>query len=70
MIQTPIRYNVPQPQVTENPVNLKDDFNKSKNQMKVSVQILSKENEKQATLPLPLDVAVQKGTFCFIFKSF
>jgi hypothetical protein len=59
MIQTPVRYD---PQVTENrPVNLKDDFNTSKNQMKVSVQILSKENEKQATLPCPLDVAVQKG---------
>ena len=42
MIQTPVRYD---PQVTENrPVNLKDDFNTSKNQMKVSVQILSKEN--------------------------
>jgi hypothetical protein len=61
MIQTPVRYD-PQPQVTENrPVNLKDGFNTSKNQMKVSVQILSKENEKEATLPCPLDVAVQKG---------
>ena len=62
MIQTPVRYNVPQQQVTENrPVKLKDDFNANKNQVKVSVQILSKENEKQATMPCPLDVAVQKG---------
>ena len=62
MIQTPIRYKVPQQQVTENrPVKHKNDFNANKNQVKVNVQILSKENEKQATIPCPLDAAVQKG---------
>ena len=59
MIQTPVRYNVPQQQVSENrPVKLKDA---NKNQVKVSVHIVSKENEKQATMPCPLDAAIQKG---------
>ena len=63
MIQTPVQYNVPQRSITENgPEYVKDDFtDTNKSQVKVSVQVLSKENEKQATLPCPLDVAVRKG---------
>lgn len=70
MIQTPARYNVQQQQITESvSVNFKDDFNTSKGQMKVSVQILSKENEKQAKAPSALDAVSQKGDFCFIQLS-
>jgi hypothetical protein len=70
MIQTPVRYNVPQQQVKENrPVNLKDDFNANKNQVKVNLQILSKDNEKQATMSCPLDGAVQKGIFVRMFPD-
>ena len=67
MIQTPVRYNVQQQPIAESvSVNFKDDFNTSKGQMKVSVHILSKENEKQAKVSSALDVAGQKGNFCFI----
>lgn len=59
MIQPPVRYDIPQ--MGENgPITPKDEFNQSKNQVKVSVQILSKENEKQ-----PLNVAVQTGILIF-----
>lgn len=64
MIQRPIRYNVPQ--IPEGPVIVKDDFNSSKNQMKITVEILPKENENQAPLPRPLDDSVQKGNLVFI----
>lgn len=64
MIQTPVRYNVQQQSITEGvSVNLKDDFNTSKGQMKVSVQILSRENGKQANISSELNVAAEKGNF-------